>query len=283
MRVQQVTEALCEHAEGPVWVDSWGGLRWVDIFKGDVLHLDSVSQDVSSWHVGEIAAAIRPRSGGGAVVAGESEFLLFDEVGSSNSSRIAVPVGAATRFNDGTCDPSGAFLCGTMRYDEGLGGGSLYSLRPNGTVETVLRGVTISNGFGFSPSGEMAFYVDTPTGRVDCFDWDPSLGLHNRRPFVTIAPDMGAPDGLCVDSEGGVWLALWGGYAVHRYSPDARLDEVVELPVPQVTACTFGGARLDELYVTTSRYRSASGQGIAGAVFKADAGIAGLAALPFAG
>jgi sugar lactone lactonase YvrE len=167
-----------------------------------------------------------------------------------------------------------------MAYDMTPGAGRLYRLHPDRTIEVVEPSVTCSNGLGWSPDRQTAYYVDSTTQRIDALDPD----LRSRRPFVTVAPEEGLPDGLTVDSEGGVWVALYGGSAVRRYLPDGRLDDVLELPVTQVTACTFGGPRLDELYITTSRENVPEGeQPEAGCVFRARPGVTGLPVVPFAG
>ena len=154
-------------------------------------------------------------------------------------------------MNEGGCDPAGTFYCGSMAYDQARGAGALYRLDRDGTAHRVLDEVTVSNGLEWSPDGSLAYYDDTDTHRTDVFDWSPETGLTERRPFVRYVQDE-LPDGLTVDAEGGVWVAFYGGSAVRRYSPEGRLDAVIELPTPQVTACTFGGPDLDELYITTS-------------------------------
>ena len=117
----------------------------------------------------------------------------------------------------------------------------------------MLDDVTISNGLQWSSDGSRVFYNDTPTGRVDVFDFDGDTATFSgRRPFVTLAGGQN-PDGMTIDSEDGVWIALWGGSAVHRYDSSGRLSEVIELPVSNVTACAFGGVDRSTLYITTSR------------------------------
>ncbi|MFI7420282.1 SMP-30/gluconolactonase/LRE family protein [Nonomuraea sp. NPDC049684] len=277
-----VTGPVAEHGEGPVWSARWGGLRWVDMLAGDVLALDDAG-GVRRRHVGPVAAALRPRASGGYVVAGERELLLADADDLDAPLR---PLGQAwsdpgVRMNDGGCDPEGRFYIGSMPYDETPGAGSLYVAGPDGALSPVITGVTVSNGLDFSPDGSLAYYADTATGRVDVLDHDPAGGLTGRRPFVTIDPGQGAPDGLTVDAEGGVWVALWQGFAVHRYTPGGRLDAVVELPVGKVTAVTFGGLGLDRLFVTTSRLGvDAREQPEAGALFAADPGVRGRPVLP---
>jgi sugar lactone lactonase YvrE len=185
-------------------------------------------------------------------------------------------------MNEGGCDPDGRFYCGSMAYALTPGAASLYRLDPDGSVTTVLGDLTISNGLEWSPDGRLAYYVDSATGRIDVMDYDGDRGLTHRRPFATV--DAGSPDGLTVDSEGGIWVAIWGGHAVHRFTPEGALSEVVELPVTQVTACTFGGADLDELFITTSREGlPASEEPVAGSLFRVRPGVTGLPVRRFAG
>ena len=281
MRAEQLTDPVAYHAEGPVWSDRWGGLRWVDMLAGDVLFL-APDGTVQRRQVGKVAAALRPRRGGGAVIAVERGFVLEDADGTCTALE---PVWADTgvRMNEGGCDPDGRFWCGSMACDQRPAAAALYRLDPDRTVRPVLAGVTVSNGLDWSPDGSLAYYDDTATHRVDVFDYDRDTGLTARRPFVVL-PDDGNPDGLTVDAEGGVWVALFGGGVVHRYTADGALDVVVEVPAAQVTACTFGGPRLDQLFVTTSR----EGLGpdddpLAGALFRADVGVAGQPVREFAG
>jgi len=274
----QLTAPEATHAEGPVFCADWGGLRWVDMLAGDILHLDAKTGAVERWSVGRVAAAFRPRTTGGMIIATEREFVVGDFGGPVRSVGVAF-TDPAIRFNDGGCDPAGRFLCGTMAYAGTPGAGSLYRLAGE-DIETVIDKVTISNGLEWTADAERVFYVDTPTGRVDQFDSDVGGGLSQRRPFVTIDPAAGSPDGLAVDSQGGVWVALWNGGAVHHYSSSGTLEDVVELPVPKVTACTFGGKNLDQLFITTSR----DGENpAAGAVFTAAPGVVGLPVRPFSG
>jgi sugar lactone lactonase YvrE len=279
--VDQVTDPLATHGEGPVWHAGWPGLRWVDMLAGDVLELDPRTQRVSRRHVGTVAAALRPCSSGGVVLALERGFALAD----ADLSNIR-PLGdlwsdPGVRMNEGDCDPDGRFYCGSMAYNESPGAGTLYRLDHNGTTTAVLTNVTISNGLTWSPDGTTAYYVDTPTHRIDAFDYDPSTGLTNRRPAIHIPETDGAPDGLTIDTDGNLWVALWGGSAVRCYTPTGHLAEHLPLPVTQVTACTFGGPNLDELYITTSQ------QGVtqpeAGALFRTKPGAHGLPARQYTG
>jgi sugar lactone lactonase YvrE len=281
MRAEQVTGSVAYHGEGPVWSVRWGGLCWVDMLAGDVLSLAD-DGTVGRRHVGNVAAALRPRRGGGAVIAVERGFALEDPDGTLTHLD-PVWTDPSVRMNEGGCDPDGRFWCGSMAYDKRAGGAALYRLDADGSVHRFLDGITISNGLEWSPDGSLAYYDDTATGRVDVFDYDPAAGLTGRRPFVELTGGE-RPDGLTVDAEGGVWVALNGSGVVRRYGPDGVLDEVVELPTAKVTACTFGGPALDQLFITTSREGMAPDEDpVAGSLFRADVGVPGLPVREFAG
>jgi sugar lactone lactonase YvrE len=279
VKAEQVTAALAYHAEGPVWSERWGGLCWVDMFAGDVLTL-SADEHVSRRHVGRIAAALRPRRQGGAVIGVERGFALEDADGTL--TQLEELWGDKTvRMNEGACDPDERFYCGSMAYDKRIGAAALYRLNTDYSADVVLEGLTISNGLDWSSDGLLAYYNDTATGQVDVFDYSRADGLTNRRRFVNTEA---RPDGLTVDAEGGVWVALSNGGAVRRYTPDGVLDAVVELPVTKVTACTFGGPRLDTLFITTSREDLADGvEPQAGSLFRALPGVTGQPVHEFAG
>lgn len=275
---EQLTGPVAYHAEGPVWHDR---LHWVDMLAGDVLTLTEEGA-VERRHIASVVAALRPRLGGGFVYAIERGFALDRGPGTLVEPLPDVWDDAGLRMNEGGCDPDGRFYCGSMAYDHAPGVASLYRLDTDHSVTPVLTGATISNGLEWSPDGTRAYYADSPTGRIDVFDYDPDRGLTDRRTFVTI--DGGSPDGLTVDAEGGVWSAVWGGGAVHGYSPDGVLAAVVELPVSQVTACTFGGDDLEDLFITTSRENLSDPDDVqSGALFVVRPGAKGRRVRPFAG
>jgi sugar lactone lactonase YvrE len=283
MKAEQLTDRCSHHGEGPVWHAGWGGLRFVDMIAGDVVRVDvATGAVVSRKHVATVAAAIRPRAQGGIVVAVERGFALLDDDGTLTCFK-DLWTNRGVRMNDGGCDPDGRFYCGSMAYDQAPGRGAMWRLDVDGTASCLFGGVTVSNGLAWSPDGSTAYYVDTATQRIDAFDYDADEGLSGRRPVVTIEKESGAPDGLTVDAEGCLWVALFGGGAVHRYRPDGTLDGRVEVPAAQVTACTFGGDDLDQLFITTSRERMKAPEPGAGAVFRAAVGVRGLPVLTFAG
>lgn len=280
MDLEQLTGPVAYHGEGPVWSTSWGGLQWVDMFAGDVLSLAD-DGSVRRRHVADLVAAMRPRLGGGTVYAVERGLLLEGSDGVLQPLPVWDDPGV--RMNEGACDPDGRFWAGSMAYDRTEGAASLYRVGADLRVETVLSDVTISNGLGWSPDGTLAYYNDTATHEVSVFDYDTEAGLANRRTLARV-PEDGSPDGLTVDAEGGIWTAIANQGAVHRYTSEGRLDEVVTVPATKVTSCTFGGADLDRLFITTSQEDvDTDSDPNAGSLFCADVGVRGLPVHEFAG
>jgi sugar lactone lactonase YvrE len=249
----EVEVAVRERAslgEGPTWDPAARRLIWVDIL-GSRVHTYDPSDGrrtvmVTEQHVG----AAKPRKDGGLVVNLRDGIGLYGADGAF-SWLLRAPV-AGRRGNDAAVAPDGSLWAGTMRYDEAAGGGNLVRIAPDGTVGERLAEVAISNGTGWSPDGRLMYYIDTPTQRIDVFDVDGEQIL-NRRVFAKIDPDAGSPDGLTVDADGCVWVAMWDGSAIRRYGPGGELDGVVPLPVRRPTACAFGGEGLRDLYITTAR------------------------------
>ena len=278
--LERVPVAAGTLPEGPCWDAAAGGVYWVDIPAGRVHFVDE-SGGQRTWEVGQPAGAVAVRAGGGLVLAVRDGFAALDTATGQISALADVePDRPGNRMNDGACDRAGRFFAGTKAEDDTPGAGALYRLDPDHAVTRVIADVTISNGIGWSPDEQLMYYVDSPTRRVDVFDYDPGSGaIGGRRPFARLPAAGGMPDGLAVDAEGGVWVALWGGSAVHRYDAAGRLDRVVAVPHVNVTSCAFGGPGLDLLYVT-----AAAGPGAAeGALYRGPAGVAGLPAHPFRG
>lgn len=262
MHADRITDSLCCHAEGPHWSDAWGGLRWVDMLAGDIMQLSvdgAAGADPARIPTpSPVVACVRPAAGGGAVMAIEKGFALEDADGS------ITPLPALwtedVRMNEGAVAPDGSFLCGSMGYDQTEGVAAMWRLLPDGTTTRLFGGITVSNGLAFSADGSRAFYVDTPTGRVDLFDWDDEAGLVQRRPFADLAEQAGHPDGLCLDAEGNVWVAMNGGSQVLGLDASGGVAERISVGAKQVTACTFGGTDRATLYITTSRENLEDGE-----------------------
>ncbi|WP_030419721.1 SMP-30/gluconolactonase/LRE family protein [Streptomyces sp. SCSIO 75703] len=280
MRWRVAVPAAAELGEGPVWDPAGATLVWVDILGSRVHTLDPATgrrtQRTTDQHVG----AALPRAGGGLVLSLRDGVFLLDPDGTLRPlHRDPVP---GRRANDAAVAPDGSLWAGTMRYDEAGGGGTLSRITGDGTATTVLDDVSISNGIGWSPDGRLMYYVDTPTRRIDVFDHEAGR-IGGRRTLAALEEGAGYPDGLTVDAEGCVWLALWDGAALRRYTPDGRLDRVVRLPVPRVTSCAFGGPDLTDLYVTTARAGLTAPHPLAGALLVLPGAGQGLPQPAFAG
>ena len=215
-------------SEGPRWHEERQELLWVDIL-GRQMHRGTLGPDGALEHVETISVdrhigAVARAAGGGYVLAAGPGFLFVDDVGSV--CELAQPEDGRTdvRMNDGACDPQGRFWGGTMAYDESPGAGALFRLELDGSCTTVLTGLSISNGIGWSPDASTMYLNDSGTGCVEAFRFDgPSGAISDRRTLVHVDQPGVVPDGLTIDEEGGIWVALWNGGAVHRYAPDGSL------------------------------------------------------------
>jgi sugar lactone lactonase YvrE len=284
--VETVVALGAELGEGPMWDARSGRIAWVDILGRRVHLTDPLTGATESIETPLDVGAIAARAKGGFVAALQDGFWV---IGDGQPRRITTIPEArpGLRFNDGKCDPAGRFWAGTMAYDQAAGAAALYRLDADGRSTRVIDGVTISNGLDWTIDATTMYYVDSPLHRIDAFDYEPSTGeISNRRIAIQVAAEAGTPDGLTLDAEGGIWVALWDGGAVHRYL-DGRLELVIRLPVSRPTSCAFGGVDLDELYVT-SAWEGLSGaerriQPLAGSLFRIRTGIRGLPARSYVG
>jgi sugar lactone lactonase YvrE len=252
LEAELAVPAGCELAEGPVWDVARGLLRWVDLLPGHVHAFDPVTAAHTWFEVGEPVGTFGLTRGGGLVLALVDRFALSDPEGRQLSPFGPFTVDRAViRFNDGKPDPWGNFCAGTCPWTAGGPRGALYRLSPDGATSEIIGDVGLSNGLDWSDDRRLFYFADSASGGVDVFRTDPDTGtLGERRRFVTVG---GVPDGLTLDSEGGVWVAVWGASELRRYTPGGELDTVVRLPVSQVTSAAFGGADLSTLYITTAR------------------------------
>ncbi|WP_422115891.1 SMP-30/gluconolactonase/LRE family protein [Brachybacterium sp. UNK5269] len=274
MHADRITDSICHHAEGPHWSDTWGGLRWVDMLAGDMVLL---AEDGTTRRIptpSPVVACVRPAVSGGAVLALEKGFGLEDADGSIET--LPPLWDEDVRMNEGAIAPDGSFLCGSMAYDQSPGAAAMWRLFPDGTTVRILDDLTVSNGLVFTEDGARAFYVDTPTGRVDLFDWSDEEGLTNRRPFADLTEQDGHPDGLALDETGRVWVAMNGGGQVLGLDEHGAVAARISVDARQVTACTFGGEDGSTLYITTSRENVPDGEDPqAGSLFAARPGVRG--------
>jgi sugar lactone lactonase YvrE len=274
-------------AEGPVWDARTGTLVWVDI-DGRGVNVTSADGASTRRHpMPEMVGAAALREDGGLLLGLGAGFATLDlDSGAIDWLLRAAPGAdpAVVRMNDGEVDPQGRFWCGTVAYDETPGAGALYRLDAADRVATALTGVTISNGMAWTLDGTGVHYIDTPTRRVDRFDYDPETGaLSDRRTFVDTSGLSGWPDGMTIDAAGDLWVAFWGGWCVRRFSgADGTLLEELAVPAAHVSACGFGGPDRDRLFVTTARVELSeeelAEQPHAGSVFVCEPGATGVPA-----
>lgn len=251
MHVEVAAHIVAALGESPVWDVDRQILHFVDIFEQRIHQLDPVTGVVTSIQVDGAPGAIALRRDGGYIAGIGLDFTAVEDDGSLR------PIARATagdRVNDGKCDARGRFISGTMDNYRRPGAAALYQLGIDGTLTMLLSDVTLSNGLDWNLSNDLLYYIDTTTECVDVFDYEIETGLiSDRRMFADLRPAPGRPDGLTVDAEGGVWVAVARAGVIHRYDSAGNLDQVVELPTPVVTSCTFGGPDHSQLFVTTSR------------------------------
>jgi sugar lactone lactonase YvrE len=270
-----------ELGEGPVWDPRTHSLYFVDILRGHVHSYRPDTRALSTCVIDQPVGAVALSETGDLLLAIRDGFARLDPATGKFAMIAAVSHERSDlRMNDGNCDPAGRFWAGTMALDERPGAGALYCLSPECRVDRVLQNVTISNGIDWSADARTMYFIDSPTQRIEAFDFEVETGaIANRRPFVRIPQEAGLPDGLTLDGEGFVWVSLWQGGSVHRYAPDGRLDMIVRLPVTHPTSCAFGGEDMRDLYITTATVALTDAerdrQPGAGGVFRCQPGPAG--------
>ncbi|MGH3734314.1 MAG: SMP-30/gluconolactonase/LRE family protein [Micromonosporaceae bacterium] len=281
MKPDVVVDAHAELGEGPTWDDRAGVLYWVDVL-GRAVHVhDPAGEPDRAIDIGTHVSAIGLCRDDGLLLAVADGFRIMDPATGERGELTAVThPGPQARFNDAACDPAGRFWAGTMAYDNTPGAGILYRLDPDGTVTPVLTGITVSNGLAFTPDGGTLYYIDTPTRRIDVFDVVDGE-LKDRRTLVEVAEGEGFPDGMAMDAEGCLWVAMWDGAAVRRYTPSGELLTSIEFPVPRPTCPVFGGPDLRTLYVTSAA--TGNDNPLSGALFAVEVDVAGVAPYRFGG
>jgi sugar lactone lactonase YvrE len=283
---RRFTSPFAYHGEGPFWDDRSNRLLCMDVLASTVVAIDGDGGYGRYLVPGRATTVIRHRAKSGFVIATERGLVAADD-GLTTFEHVAQVVDdPAVRTNDGGCDSLGGFIIGTMAYDEQPGRGAVYRISPDRTVTEILAPVSISNGIQWSADGGQVYYIDTPTRAVDTFDVDSQTGTWSgRRPHLHIEGTQGFPDGMAIDEEGGLWIALWGAGAVNHYDRAGRLVETITVPgVTQVSSCAFGGDERSALFITTSRQGlSPEQEPDAGAVFFIQTGVRGAAVLEYGG
>ena len=269
-----------ELGEGACWDAASATLYWTDI-PASTVHALQADGRHRSWNPGQQVGAIGLRASGGLVLAAEDSFLTLDTGTGAVAPLVGVDHGEpGIRMNDGAIDQAGRFYVGSMAADERPGAGALYRLDPDHRLTRLMTGLGVSNGIGWSPDDKQMYYVDSLDHRLDVLDYDAATGeIGERRPLAEIGGGDVVPDGLTVDADGGIWVAVWGGGAVLRFSPAGELITTVELPASLVTCPTFGGQDLKTMYITTA---AGPGEG-AGGLYSCRPGAAGQPTYPYRG
>jgi sugar lactone lactonase YvrE len=283
-----LVDARATLGEGPVWDDTTGRLWWVDIVEGRVHRTDPETARDESIEVGQYVGAVGLRAAGGLVAAVRDGFAIFDP--RSGALELIADLqddDRSLRANDGKVDPAGRFWAGMMALDHGDGRGALYRLDADRSVRPMVERTSISNGLDWSPDARTMYYIDSTPRTVDRFTYDLASGDITARETLIRMPDDVYPDGMTVDADGCLWVALWDGWAVERYTPDGRLDRRVEVPAAQASSCVFGGADLDLLFITTAQEGFPPGgkpdQPHAGSLFVCRPGVTGRPSFRYGG
>ncbi len=286
----EVVEAPpCRLGEGALWDAGLGRLLWVDIVGHRVFSLDPATGERTEHDVGDDVGTVVVTRNGRLLVALRDRIACLDPATGALETVVSVEADRPdTRCNDGKCDPAGRFWVGTLVEGAARGTAALYCLDEALDLRRRLDGVTISNGLAWSGDARRLYYIDTPQQRVDEIAFDLATGqLGARRVALEIPSALGSPDGMTIDAEDQLWIALWGGGAILRADPrQGRITERIAIPASNVTSCAFGGERLDQLYVTTARAGRSDAElahePLAGALFRVEVGARGVAAARFA-
>ena len=279
--IQRIGEQADFLGESPVWCDREQALYWVDVRTKLIRRYAHATGKIDTWPMPEMVGSIALREKGGLVVALATAICFFDPK-TGSLERIAAPEAHIPnrRFNDGKCDRQGRFWVGTMHDITRETEGTMYRFDHDRSCVPIFGGVRCPNGLCFSPDGRTMYYADTPTRRLEAFDYDPATGNATNRREMARLPDTMGPDGSTVDAEGFVWNAQYDGWRLARYAPDGRLDRYVELPLQRPTSCAFGGPNRDILYVTTAtqwlKSEELTAQPLAGALLALDVGVSGV-------
>jgi sugar lactone lactonase YvrE len=257
MKWETVTNQRNELGEGPVWDIVARRIIWIDIYKGEIHQYYPAENKHQVFPVGQKTGAVALKRSGGFIAALEHGFAAINPE-KQDVNMIIDPEShlPGNRFNDGKCDPAGRFWAGSMSVSGKENSGSLYALDKTLSVSMKINAVGCSNGMAWSRDQAAFYFIDTATRQVTAYDYNIDNGsITNKRVIITIAAKDGLPDGMTIDAKGMLWIALWGGWKVERWNPHTgKLLQRILLPVSQVTSCTFGGGKLNDLYITSARH-----------------------------
>ncbi|SFF85371.1 Sugar lactone lactonase YvrE [Novosphingobium sp. CF614] len=267
----------CLLGEGPVWFAADQSLRFVDIKQGHIHRFDPATGTGESVNAGGKPGFIVPAANGTAVVGDGHRLYRLDGTG-PGETLAEVDMPRHNRINDGTLSPDGVLWFGTMDDEENLPTGSIFRFVGTQIRPTALRAV-VTNGPAFSPDGKVLYVADSGSRRIWRFDPGEDPMLERGEPFIELNAAEGYPDGVVTDAEGCLWVGLWDGWGVRRYSPQGEVMLHVALPCARVTKLAFGGPDLTTAFVTTARIgldsNALAGQPLAGSLFQFDAPVRG--------
>lgn len=290
MTAELIFDAKAKLGEGALWDDASGKLYWVDIEGGSFNIFNPVTSRNVAFSIGKRVGTVVPADSSHVLLAVEDGMAILNIETGDLSYRLRTGIHhEGKRFNDGKCDPQGRFWVGSMSLNDIPAAGSLYCITEDFVLIEKVQGVSISNGIVWGVSGDVMYYIDTPTRQVVRYSFDPSNGEISEKTIVVHVPDgMGYPDGMAIDNEGMLWVALWGGFGVARFDPvTGKLLQKIYVPAPNVTSCAFGGKDLSTLYITTARVDVAEDElkkyPLSGGIFSVDMPVKGLPAVQFKG
>jgi len=279
-----------EVGETPIWIPDEQAMYWIDLEGSAVHRYEPVGGERKDWALDVAVTALARRSSGKWLLATKTGLAFWDQ--ETNASEIITDPTSdreEMRLNDTAVDRQGRLIAGTANVqDFDAPDGVIYRLDPDLTLHAIDDGYAISNGMGFSPDGKTLYVTDMFHNQIVALDYDTESGtVSNKRMFVEIPADTGLPDGLTVDSEGFVWSAHWAGARVTRYDPDGAIERQIPVPVTNATCLGFGGAEMNELYITTAWFfmsdEERKAQPRAGDVFRVVTDVTGLVEPQFAG
>lgn len=241
--------------EGPVWDQENNCLLWVDILQGEIHQYSLETAEHKRFSIGEPVGAVALCASGKILAALKNRLVFVDENGNMEAAGKNPGVQAGCRFNDGKCDPAGRFWIGTMDEKGRKGRGDLFVLEKDLTTSVKISNVTISNGMAWSKDSRTFYYIDTAEQNVVAYNYNISNGcISEKRVVINIPLEKGRPDGMTIDEDGMLWIALWGGWKVTRWNPaTGECIDSISLPVSLVTSCTFGGKNMDKLFITSAK------------------------------
>jgi sugar lactone lactonase YvrE len=291
--IERVGTQRCAVGESPFWSAAEQAWYWVDIVARTIWRQDAASGAITQWTAGEMVACLAARAGGG-LIAGMESALFGLQLGADGqvvAERLASPAGLepGMRFNDGRCDRQGRFWSGTMVMDMALAraDGKLYRYgAADGLAGPFVSGLLVQNGLAFAPDGRTMYLSDShpQAQKIWAFDYDIDSGVPSRqRLFVDMLAHPGRPDGAAVDVDGCYWICGNDAGCILRFTPDGQLDRKIDLPMAKPSMCSFGGAGLDTLLVTSISAGQNPDDPWAGATLQLRPGVQGIAETPFSG